>query len=110
MVYKTNDLGNPPEGHFFLVVHLQGKDKKTADELFSTIKAVEKVANSDREPDTLTYQVSRSEDDGETILVYEEYPNKAALDHHKAQPEFQKFAASFQPLIKDINVRYYRKD
>lgn len=42
--------------------------------------------------------------------VTEEYPNKAALDHHKAQPEFQKFAASFQPMIKHINVRYYRKD
>lgn len=61
---------------------------------------IAKKANSDAEPGTLTYRVTRSTDDGLKFVVFEEYDSVASLEAHKAGPEFQRLLPVAQGLEK----------
>ena len=50
---------------------------------------VAKRANSDAEPGTRTYRVTRTADEGLTFVVFEEYDSAAALEAHQAGDAYQ---------------------
>jgi quinol monooxygenase YgiN len=52
-----------------------------------------KLTNASRqEPGCVTYVVHTVEDDPTTVVLYEQYENAAALDHHRNSPHFHEFA------------------
>jgi len=53
------------------------------------------VANAEasrQEPGCLRFDVLRSQDDPHAVFFYEVYENAAAIDHHKQQAHYQKWA------------------
>jgi quinol monooxygenase YgiN len=44
------------------------------------------------EPGCVTYVVHTAEDDPTTVVIYEQYKDAAALDHHRNSPHFHQFA------------------
>jgi autoinducer 2-degrading protein len=53
------------------------------------------------EPGCLTYQVNRAKDDPNTLLLYEEYVDQAAVDAHAATPHFQEIIlGTIVPLLE----------
>lgn len=65
------------------------KDKAQADKVNELLIEVAKRANSDAEPGTKTYRVTRSADEGLTFVVFEEYESAAALEAHQAGDKYQ---------------------
>ena len=47
---------------------------------------------SREEPGCLTYIPHWSEAASDTVLIYEQYRNRAALEAHRSSPHFQKYA------------------
>ena len=47
---------------------------------------------SRKEPGCLTYLPHWSEATSDTVLIYEQYQDRAAHDAHRASPHFQKYA------------------
>ena len=53
------------------------------------------------EPGCTTYQVNRAKDDPNTLLLYEEYVDQAAVDAHAATPHFQEIIlGTIVPLLE----------
>ncbi len=50
------------------------------------------TAQSREEPGCLTYIAHQVESAPDTIVIYEQYRDEAALDAHKASPHFAKYA------------------
>jgi quinol monooxygenase YgiN len=47
---------------------------------------------SRREPGCVTYVPHFIEGDNTTVLIYEQYRDEAALDHHRSSPHFAQYA------------------
>ena len=71
---------------------------------------IEKVAEllgplttaSRKEPGCVTYIPHFVEDDPTTVLIYEQYADEAALDHHRGTPHFHQYAiGGLYQLMKD---------
>jgi quinol monooxygenase YgiN len=60
---------------------------------------------SRQEPGCVNYVPHRIEDDLDTVLIYEQYADQAALEAHRASPHFQQYAVSglFQ-LMKERSM------
>jgi len=57
---------------------------------------------SREEPGCVTYVPHFIEDDPDTVLIYEQYRDKAALEAHRASPHFKKYAiAGLYQLMKE---------
>jgi quinol monooxygenase YgiN len=52
----------------------------------------ELAAASRQEPGCISYIPHRVESDPDTILIYEQYRDQAALDAHRASPHFAQYA------------------
>ncbi len=52
------------------------------------------AAESRKEPGCLTYIPHWSEAASDTVLIYEQYRDRAALEAHRATPHFQRYAVS----------------
>jgi quinol monooxygenase YgiN len=50
------------------------------------------AAESRREPGCVSYIPHHSEDDPDTIVIYEQYLNEHALTAHRESPHFKKYA------------------
>ncbi|GHJ85746.1 hypothetical protein NliqN6_2148 [Naganishia liquefaciens] len=66
-----------------------------------------KDAADNKEEGTLLYRVNQKKSDKNTFILFEEYKDLAALDAHKAGPEFQALAAKAtewfaEPLVLDL--------
>jgi quinol monooxygenase YgiN len=60
---------------------------------------------SRREPGCVTYVPHFVEGDNTTVLIYEQYKDKDALDHHRSSPHFAQYAvAGLYQLMKDRQV------
>jgi quinol monooxygenase YgiN len=60
------------------------------------------TAASREEPGCVTYIPHFIEDDPTTLLIYEQYTDEAALDHHRGPPHFHKYAiGGLYQLMKD---------
>lgn len=76
-----------------------------ADEVEAILKEVAELARSDKEPETLTYRISRGiKGDDHTFIVYEEYASPTALGVHTSSPLFQKLAAYPHVVKADLEV------
>lgn len=54
---------------------------------------LQQLASASRqEPGCLTYIPHWSEATADTVLIYEQYTDRAALEAHRATPHFQKYA------------------
>ena len=52
----------------------------------------ELTRSSRQEPGCVTYVPHWVESDPTTLLIYEQYRDEAAVEHHRASPHFAKFA------------------
>jgi len=60
---------------------------------------------SRQEPGCLNYVPHTVEGDPDTVLIYEQYKNREALEFHRASPHFKEFAVSgFYQLLKERAV------
>ncbi|KAJ3744943.1 hypothetical protein DFH05DRAFT_1491562 [Lentinula detonsa] len=93
-------LANPPQktasGRFLIIATIRSKPGKE-ETLAELLKLIQKRANSDEEPGTFTYRVTRRIDaEGKHLsdfVIIEEYDGAAGLKAHMA-------AAPFQNVIK----------
>ncbi|WFD34892.1 hypothetical protein MCUN1_001736 [Malassezia cuniculi] len=91
----------PAQGPFILVATIIAKDKAQADSVSEKLKTIAKLANSDTEPGTLTYRVTRSADEeGLTFIIFEEYESNDAFEAHKSSAEFQ----SLLPIAAELKT------
>jgi quinol monooxygenase YgiN len=57
---------------------------------------------SRKEPGCVTYVPHFVEGDNTTVLIYEQYKNEAALEHHRGSPHFAQYAiAGLYQLMKE---------
>jgi quinol monooxygenase YgiN len=60
------------------------------------------TAASRKEPGCVTYIPHFVEADPTTLLIYEQYADEAALDHHRGTPHFHQYAiGGLYQLMKD---------
>lgn len=60
------------------------------------------TAASRKEPGCVTYIPHFVEDEPATVLIYEQYADEAALDHHRGTPHFHQYAiGGLYQLMKD---------
>ncbi|KAJ1619091.1 hypothetical protein T492DRAFT_1088332 [Pavlovales sp. CCMP2436] len=86
------------ERAWLLVVHLRFVSAEAAEKFIGAFGQMAEAV-SRGEPDTLGYEVSRSEQDPLYLMIYERYRTKAAyLDVHKAMKHFLKFRPKLQAL------------
>ena len=57
------------------------------------------------EPDCHLFHVVQSRDDADTFFFYEVYTDAAALDRHREQTHYKKFAADAGHLILDRHLQ-----
>jgi len=57
---------------------------------------------SRQEPGCVTYIAHFVENDPSTVVIYEQYADEAALDHHRNTPHFQQYAASGLYKLKHV--------
>lgn len=68
------------------------------------------AVESRKEPGCLTYIPHWSEATSDTVLIYEQYQNRAAHEAHRASPHFQKYAVGglYQRMreraVEDLHV------
>ncbi|PWN27401.1 hypothetical protein BDZ90DRAFT_232380 [Jaminaea rosea] len=104
-----DDLSQVPDiAPVQLLVHIQPKAGKE-DEVASHLAKIQAKANSDDEPDTTVYRVSKSVQGPVTFIVYEEYKTKAGMKHHTEQEEFKAFFAKAGELLELIHPRWFTK-
>ena len=56
---------------------------------------------SRKEPGCQMYQVHRHKTDGRRFFIYEQYKDDAALEAHRAAPQFLQFAKKELPKVAD---------
>lgn len=63
------------------------------------------TAASREEPGCVSYIPHFIEGDNTTVLIYEQYVDEAAAEHHRATPHFAQYAiGGFYQLMKDRQV------
>ncbi len=63
------------------------------------------TAASRQEPGCISYIPHFVEGDNTTVLIYEQYADEAALDHHRNSPHFAQFAiGGLYQLMKERQV------
>jgi quinol monooxygenase YgiN len=63
------------------------------------------TAASRKEPGCVTYVPHWVEGDNTTVLIYEQYADEAALEHHRGTPHFAQYAiGGFYQIMKERQV------
>ncbi len=82
---------------FTVRMRFVGEDRPQLAEILKNLATA-----SRQEPGCVTYIPHFIEDDPDTILIYEQYRDKAALEAHRASPHFQKYAiAGLYQLMRE---------
>ena len=72
------------------------------------IEALQGLAGASRqEPGCVTYIPHTLEADPDTVLIYEQYVDEAALEHHRNSPHFQQYAAGALYKLKHTRQMEY---
>ena len=62
----------------------------------------------EREPGCILYQVSRSQENPDFLLLYEQYVDQAAVEAHRATPHFQSYILdTIIPMLEKREVEYF---
>lgn len=82
---------------FTVRMRFAGEDREQLIEILKNLALA-----SRQEPGCVTYIPHFIEDDPDTILIYEQYRDKAAFEAHRASLHFQKYAiAGLYQLMKE---------
>jgi quinol monooxygenase YgiN len=82
---------------FTVRMRFTGEDRTQVVEILKNLAVA-----SRQEPGCATYIPHFIEDDPDTILIYEQYKDKAAFEAHRASPHFQKYAiAGLYQLMRE---------
>jgi len=82
---------------FTVRMRFAGEDREQLVEILKHLAVA-----SREEPGCVTYVPHFIEDDPDTVLIYEQYRDKAALEAHRASPHFKKYAiAGLYQLMKE---------
>ena len=90
---------------FTVRIRIEAKDHDRAAEILRQLTAA-----SRQEPGCLTYIAHFVADDPNTILIYEQYKDEAALEAHRNSPHFKQYASGdlYQVMIdrklENLNV------
>lgn len=76
------------------------------DEVAGHLRKIQDHSNSDAEPGTLVYRVSKSVNGETWFLVYEEYTGAEAMGQHAQGADFKAFFAKSSELIEVIHPRW----
>jgi quinol monooxygenase YgiN len=78
-------------------------DKERMEEVSAMLRQL--TSASRQEPGCVTYVAHVVEDDPATVVIYEQYKDAAALDHHRNTPHFHEFAiGGFYQLMLERQV------
>ena len=66
-------------------------DPSDREEITETLRLL--TQSSREEPGCVSYIAHFVEGDSATVLIYEQYMDEAALDHHRNSPHFKQYAA-----------------
>jgi len=78
-------------------------DQGDHDQVVEILKPL--AAASRKEPGCVSYVPHFIEGDNSTILIYEQYQDEAALEHHRTTPHFAQYAiGGLYQLMKDRQV------
>jgi quinol monooxygenase YgiN len=72
---------------FFVRMRFAAEDREQVADLLRQLTVM-----SRQEPGCMTYIAHTVEDDPNTVVIYEQYKDRQALDFHRTTPHFQKFA------------------
>jgi quinol monooxygenase YgiN len=72
---------------FFVRMRFAPEDREQVADLLRQL-----TVTSRQEPGCMTYIAHTVEDDPNTVVIYEQYKDRQALDFHRTTPHFQKFA------------------
>ncbi|HVJ08960.1 MAG TPA: putative quinol monooxygenase [Acidisarcina sp.] len=82
---------------FTVRMRFAGEDRQQVVEILKNLATL-----SRQEPGCVNYIPHFIEDDPDTILIYEQYRDKEALEAHRASPHFQKYAiAGLYQLMRE---------
>jgi quinol monooxygenase YgiN len=74
---------------FTVRMGISESDRETAKEYLRKL-----ASESRKEPGCVTYIPHLVEEGPATVLIYEQYRDEAALEHHRNTPHFQQYAAN----------------
>jgi quinol monooxygenase YgiN len=83
---------------FTVRMEFQAKDRDAVAEILRHLGAA-----SRQEPGCVNYIAHFVEGEPATVLIYEQYCNEAALDHHRNSPHFEQYATG--GLYKIVQAR-----
>ncbi|KAK1216250.1 hypothetical protein PQX77_021124 [Marasmius sp. AFHP31] len=85
-----------PNAKFLVIAEITFSDSGKADGFEKHALAIQKVSNSDKEPGTLMFRISRgiSPDEHHKFTALEEYANKAAYERHQNSEAFKALTSS----------------
>ncbi|SCV70127.1 BQ2448_1521 [Microbotryum intermedium] len=92
-------------GKIILVANVIAKDGK-GDEVQAALAKVRTAAEASSE-DTHTYRTTRSEEDPNKFLVFEEYTLPNGIVDHVAGDTFQALATA--GIIADLDIKYFHE-
>jgi len=94
------------QGHVVIVAHIVAAPGK-GDEVEKVIKAVRDSANSNAEPGTLVYRVSRYK---EEFAHFEEYESAEAIKAHMSLEPFSKLVEARKAgIIAKLDYAHYKE-
>jgi quinol monooxygenase YgiN len=76
----------------------------------AVIEVLQKMASlvKEHEPDCRLYQVCRSKDDADFLLLYEQYTDDAAVQKHRETPYFQELIiGNIVPLLEKREPAFF---
>jgi quinol monooxygenase YgiN len=78
-------------------------DQKDHEKIVEILQSLTEASR--REPGCVTYVPHFIEGDNATVLIYEQYKDEAALEHHRSSPHFAQYAVGgLYQLMKDRQV------
>ena len=73
---------------FTVRMRFEGKDQQKVGDLLRQLTAA-----SRQEPGCVTYNAHFVADEPATVVIYEQYRDESALEHHRSSPHFKQFAS-----------------
>ncbi|KAK4057172.1 hypothetical protein OIO90_001667 [Microbotryomycetes sp. JL221] len=94
------------QGPIILVAHVYAKSSQE-ENCLKHLLAIRDYSVSDKEPGTLTYRVTRSEENEGLFVVFEEYKNEQSVKDHANADGFQNLLKSGS--VEKAEIKFYNE-
>ncbi|KAG0152370.1 hypothetical protein CROQUDRAFT_85443 [Cronartium quercuum f. sp. fusiforme G11] len=91
---------------FIVLATVVAADGK-ADEVQTHLLKIRDRANSSEEPKTLSYRVTKSVENPETFIIFEEYVGHSGYDAHLKSDSFKALSKEADSILKSLDVKYH---